>query len=385
MSQSLTEKIHAFDSSLPLERARTIPSLWYFDPGFYAAECQAVFATTWQQVGRLDQLPEAGSFFTTDSAGEPIVVLRDGDQVLRAFVNVCRHRAARVAHEPCGKVTRLRCRYHGWTYDLTGRLRGTPEFDGVADFCREDQGLVPLAVQTWGPLVWIRPGGLAGSLAEFLAPLPERTTHLGIEDLHFFERREYTLACNWKVFVDNYLDGGYHVNTIHPGLAGVLDYSHYRTEIAAHASVQSSPLRAPNATSDDLSASQVRTGDMAYYWWVFPNFMVNIYQGMMDTNLVLPLGPERCRVIFDFFFADQGPTGSEAYRKESVAVAHQIQLEDQGICEDVQKGLASRFFDTGRFSVRREIAGYHFHCLLARSLAQSRSVPGNESAPGLGD
>jgi choline monooxygenase len=395
MSEHLLEKIDLFNGNLPLEQARTIPSLWYFDSEVYAAECRAVFGDTWQQVGRLDQLPDPGSFFTTDIAGEPILVLRDQTGTLRAFVNVCRHRAARVIHEPCGKVTRLRCRYHGWTYDLAGRLRGTPEFEGVADFRREDQGLVPLAVETWGPLVWVRQGGQQPngvSLAQFLAPLPKRTAQLTIEDLRFFERREYTLACNWKVFVDNYLDGGYHVNTIHPGLAGVLDYSRYRTEIADHTSVQSSPMRAPDAASDDVSARSVRTGDMAYYWWVFPNFMVNIYQGMMDTNLVLPLGPDRCRVIFDFFFSDKGETGVAKYRKDSIAVSHQIQLEDLGICEDVQKGLASRSYDTGRFSVRREIAGYHFHRLLARYLSQHAraegdKTPGNgakEKLPGLG-
>ena len=147
---------------------------------------------------------------------------------------------------------------------------------------------------------------------------------LGIESLHFVERREYELDCNWKVFVDNYLDGGYHVNTVHPGLAGVLDYAQYRTEIAGNTSVQISPLRPPSASSTvqpfnsstppsqpeapEASVGKVRTGDMAYYWWVFPNFMMNIYQGVMDTNLVLPLSPDRCRVIFEFYFADtEGP------------------------------------------------------------------------------
>ncbi len=368
MPQRLKEKIDAFNPTLPLEQARTIPSDWYFDPEIYAAECQSVFARTWQQVGRLDQLAEPGSFFTTELAGEPILVLRDQAGVLRAFFNVCRHRAARVMQEPAGKVSKLRCRYHGWTYDLAGRLRGTPEFEGVADFCREEQGLVPLSVETWGPLVWVRQQPAGMPLTQFLAPLPERTTALGIATLRFVERREYTLACNWKVFVDNYLDGGYHVNTVHPGLAGVLDYSRYRTEIAEHTSVQSSPMRQPDAKSDDTSAAAVRTGDMAYYWWVFPNFMVNIYEGMMDTNVVLPLGPDRCRVVFDFYFSDKGQPGDAQFRKESIAVAHQIQLEDLTICEEVQKGLASRSFDTGRFSVRRELAGYHFHRVLARWL-----------------
>lgn len=123
MVLSLLEKIELFDPNLPLAEARTIPSVWYFDPEVHAAERSSVFAGTWQQIGRLDQLAEPGSFVTEDVAGEPILVVRDQERTLRAFSNVCRHRAARVAREPAGKVSRLRCRYHGWTYDLAGRLR----------------------------------------------------------------------------------------------------------------------------------------------------------------------------------------------------------------------------------------------------------------------
>jgi choline monooxygenase len=197
-------------------------------------------------------------------------------------------------------------------------------------------------------------------LTEFLRPLPERCSP-DIAGFRFAQRREYTLACNWKVFVDNYLDGGYHVNTVHPGLAGVIDYARYHTDVFEHCSVQVSPLRA----QDDAAVGQVRGGAAGYYWWVFPNFMLNLYQGVMDTNLVLPLGPDRCRVVFDFYFAE---TAAPDFIARSIEVADQIQREDAGICEEVQRGLASRSFQTGRFSVKREAGGYHFHRLLARRL-----------------
>jgi choline monooxygenase len=225
-------------------------------------------------------------------------------------------------------------------------------------------------VDTWGPLVWVHTLPSPLPLTDLLAPLTEVCRGLGLEALRFVERREYTLACNWKVFVDNYLDGGYHVNTIHPSLAGVLDYAHYRTEIADETNVQISPLRPPESTEQG-QIGKVRTGANAYYWWVFPNFMLNIYAGVMDTNLVLPLGPDRCKVVFDFYFARTA--GAEALQTiaESIRVADQIQREDMDICEDVQRGLGSPAFDTGRFSVRREAAGYHFHRLLARRLQTS--------------
>lgn len=360
MLPSLSDRLRRFDPELPLEQARTIPSSWYTDPEIYAGECHSVFGGTWQAAARVEQLAQPGSFVTTTIAGEPILILRDEQGHLRAFFNVCRHRAAVVVNEACGQATKLRCRYHGWTYDLSGALHGTPEFEGVADFRREDNGLVALTVDVWGPYVWVHMARLALSLEDFLAPLPDRTARL-MHGLRFAERREYELACNWKVFVDNYLDGGYHVNTVHPALAGALDYSQYRTELFKHSSVQISPLK----PGGDPALAQVRGGDNAYYWWVFPNFMLNLYQGVMDTNLVLPVGPDRCRVIFDFYFAADK---SAEFIAQSIAVAEQVQREDIGISEDVQRGLASRSYSTGRFSVRREAGGYHFHQLLARCL-----------------
>jgi choline monooxygenase len=367
MLPTLAEKLARFDPTLPLERACTIPSAWYIDQELYQAERQWVFGRSWHVIGRSEQVAETGQFVTAEIAGVPIVAVRDNEGELRAFLNVCRHRAARVAVEPEGKASRLRCRYHGWTYDLRGHLRGIPEFDGVEDFCREDNGLIPVEVAVWGPSVWARVVPSDQSLNEFLNPLPERMYSLDLDALQFVARREYDLACNWKVYVDNFLDGGYHVNTIHPGLAGVLDYSQYRTEIAGNTSVQISPLKPADAAGDP-AIGQVRTGGTASYWWVFPNFMINVYGGVMDTNLVLPLAPDRCRVIFDFYFRETEGAEARQFIADSIAVAEQVQQEDMSICEDVQRGLASGAFDTGRFSVRREAAGYHFHVLLANHL-----------------
>jgi phenylpropionate dioxygenase-like ring-hydroxylating dioxygenase large terminal subunit len=395
MSQTLRAKLDLFDPTPPLDRAKTIPSVWYTDQEIYDAECRAVFGASWQMVARRSQLEELGSFVTADVAGEPIVLVRGGEpgepgkpdpSPVQGFYNVCRHRAACVVCKAAGHATRFRCPYHGWTYDLAGRLIGTPEFDGVKDFQRTDNGLVPISTATCGPFVWANLSQTGTSLLDFLQPLPKQTERLGLDSLRFAERTEYTLNCNWKVFVDNYLDGGYHVNSVHPGLAGVLDYSEYRTEISGNTAVQISPLRSTSnalasssASVRDLSVSQVRMGDTAHYWWVFPNLMLNIYSGVMDTNLVLPLGPDRCRVIFDYYFADTDSPAAQQFITQSINVADQIQKEDVSICEQVQRGLLSRSYSTGRFSVRREAAGYHFHRLLAKYLrdgSESSSASG---------
>jgi choline monooxygenase len=359
---TLQSLLAGFDPDLPLDRAKTIPNTWYTDPRVFEAERYAVFGNSWQAVGRVEQVRETGAYLTAVIAGEPVLVVRGEDGVLRAFFNVCRHRAAPILTAGCGTASKLRCRYHGWTYDLAGQLRGTPEFDGVCDFRKEDNGLVPVgAVAEWGPFVWVHLDPPREPVTAFLDPLPTWAESRGAFDgLEYFASRTFEVGCNWKVYVDNYLDGGYHVNTVHPDLAGVLDYKEYRTTAHGHTSLQSSPLKpAEGATG------KTRSGDLAAYWWVWPNFMVNVYPGVMDTNLVLPVGVDRCRVVFDYYFA--AGTDTE-FARDSMAVTDQVQAEDVGICEDVQRGLNSRSYATGRFSVRREVAGYHFHQLLGRRL-----------------
>ncbi len=360
----LRELLAEFDSERPLERAETLPASWYRDPALLELERRAVFHATWQPIGLSHQVEAPGSFLTADLAGEPIAVVRDEAGTLRAFANVCRHRGARVLSEPCGQANRLRCRYHGWTYDLAGRLRGVPEFDGVEDFQRKDHGLPEWPVATWGPFIWVH----LGQPTDLAAELAEPTRHLAMtsfDTLTRVERREYELACNWKVFVDNYLDGGYHINTVHPGLAGVIDYGQYRAEVFPTCSVQWGPLR-PADPADPVG--RVRTGTHAQYWWNYPNLMLNLTDGVLDTNLVLPLAVDRCRVVFDFFFTRTETEADRSFIRESIAVADQVQREDIGICEEVQRGLASRTYRAGRFSVKREGPGYAFHQLLARRL-----------------
>jgi choline monooxygenase len=207
----------------------------------------------------------------------------------------------------------------------------------------------------------------APGLMDFLDDLPARLAGLGMGGLRFFARKSYTLACNWKVYVDNYLDGGYHVPHLHKGLNSVLDYREYTIKNSRHYSLQSSPMV---ANEEHAQVAATRTGERAYYYWLYPNFMINIYEGVMDTNLVVPLGVDRCAVHFDFYFKDVSET-ARRHNEESVAVSERIQDEDVGICESVQRGLKSRAYGAGRLSVRREAGEHLFHRLLARDLKSS--------------
>jgi choline monooxygenase len=277
---------------------------------------------------------------------------------------VCRHHAAAVATVPCGTAQHLRCPYHGWTYGLDGSLKGAPEFAGVCNFDRAANGLVPVRVATWEQFVFVMLSEHGAGLTEFLGNLPERLAPLGLSRLHFFERKTYTLGCNWKVYVDNYLDGGYHVPHLHKGLNSVLDYKEYTIETSRPYCLQSSPMV---SSGEHASFDATRTGDRAYYYWIYPNFMINVYEGVMDTNLVLPIAPDECLVQFDFFFADV-TEARRAYNTESIAVSDKVQDEDVDICESVQRGLGSRAYGAGRLSVRREAGEHLFHRLLARDL-----------------
>jgi len=373
VKDSLRDIIGDYDPHAPLAEASTIPSSWYTDARVYEIEQQTVFSGSWQVAARLDQVREPGQYVTTEIAGEPIVIVRGSDGELRGFFNVCRHHAAAVMTEPEGQATQMRCPYHGWTYSLSGELKGTPDFSGVCNFDRAENGLAPVEIAAWEKWVFVRLNekqnpsldNSSPSLAEFLGnDLSAQIKVLGFQNLRWLERRSYSLNCNWKVFVDNYLDGGYHVPHLHKGLDSVLDYSNYTIENGAHFCLQSSPIVSPNSNNE---VGDVRTGRRALYYWLYPNFMMNHYEGMLDTNLVRPIAINRTEVVFDFYFADLSESARER-NLASINVGNRIQQEDLDICESVQRGLRSRAYQAGRLSVRREAGEHLFHRLLHADL-----------------
>lgn len=350
-----------------LARATTLPAHWYRGEEMLALEKDRIFASTWQLVGRTVEVSRPGDFFTADVLGEPIVVTRGTDGVLRAFYNVCRHRAGNVAS---GKGNRksLQCRYHGWTYNLDGSLITTPEFDGVQDFDKSCYGLQPVRVGTWGPFVLVNLDGDAPSLAEVLGDILRETAHIPLAEMRAVERRDYIIECNWKVYIDNYLEG-YHIPIAHPGLYKEIDYKNYKVETFRYYSKQVAPLR-PSRGEAGRRYAELGPDEEVLYYWIFPNLMVNIYPDNMSSNLILPMGPDKTLTIFEWFFHEQG--GGTAWEgvQQAVAFSDEIQQEDITICEAVQRGLHSRAYDRGRFSVERENGVHHFHGLVYECLRE---------------
>ncbi len=377
MERDVSDLLSLYNPHDPLDHAWTIPSPWYFDTQIEELEQQSVFGRTWQVVGRADQVRNTGEFFTADLAGEPIVVARGEDTRLRAFYNVCRHHAAAVVTKAEGCARQFRCPYHGWTYGIDGALKGLVEFEGVCNFDRAKNGLVPVKVDTWENFVFVNLDGQAAPLHDFLGKVPAIVRPLELSKrMKFFDRRVYTLECNWKVYVDNYLDGGYHVPHAHKGLSSVIEYTSYTIENFDRACLQSSPLSSDSGS--EASVANTRLG-RAFYLWLYPNFMINAYEGVMDTNLVLPLAVDKCAVVFDYYFGDTSAAAEERNR-QSIRVSEVVQDEDMAICDAVQKGLASRAYLAGRLSVRREAGEHLFHRLLHADLTRGTYQTENAAA-----
>src|SRR5262249_37186486 len=182
---------------------RTLPFAWYSDEEFLRREPSRIFARSWQYGGRAALVEEPGSYLTTDSGGIPLLVTRDRDGELRAFLNVCRHRGA-VLTEGCGRRASIQCHYHAWTYDLDGSLRTAPRPEGDPESDTADWSLVPASVGTWGPFLSVNPAPAAAPLAEYLGDLPQALAQaIDLDDLVFHSRVEFEANANWKVVVEN--------------------------------------------------------------------------------------------------------------------------------------------------------------------------------------
>jgi len=350
----------------PLERAVALPAPFYTQAGAFEWERRGLIGKSWQLCAHRGQVAEPGDHALAEVAGLPLLVVRGEDGALRAFHNVCRHRAGPLATCDGRGARTLRCRYHGWTYALDGRLRNAPEMGGAADFDVGAIRLPEVRVDTWQGLVFVALDA-APPLPEVLAGIDERVGR-PLDSYAFHHRVAYDVACNWKVYIDNFLEG-YHVPLIHPALNQLLDYRSYVTETSAWYSLQHSPLE--NAQS----AGNFYGDGEALYYFIWPNTMLNILPGRLQTNRIVPLAVDRCRVEFDFYYPPDHPAASgsagererDARRRQDQELSHIVQREDVDMCELVQARLASGSYAPGRLNPRRENGVHHFHELVRRA------------------
>jgi choline monooxygenase len=326
-------------------------------------ESERIFARTWQYVGHTGQLAGSASFFTGWAGEIPIVVTRARDGQLRAFLNVCRHRGSLVA-EGEGVRETLQCGYHAWTYALDGTLRAAPRADREDDFAADELGLVPVAIDTWGPFVFVNPDRGADPLGDALGEVPALLGELlDLDSLEHRFRIDWELTANWKVACENFLEC-YHCPVAHPGFSAVVDVSpdSYKLRTQGLTSSQFGPLRENGASA--FSEGEVRRSQFHFVW---PNFGINVFPGRPNLSCgpILPRGPERTARFLDYFFA---PDVSQEWIDELLSLDEQVGREDTALIENVQRGIRSGILAEGRVMTASEPLIAHFQQLTADAL-----------------
>ncbi len=355
--------MHDLHIDADVARAWSLPARYYRDPAIAELEREKIFCRTWQVVGHRDQVRNPGDYFTTELFGEPLLIVRGPAGELNGFYNVCRHRAGPPA-DGCGNRKLFRCGYHGWTYGLDGRLISAPEFENVPEFDPGAFTLASVRAEEWSGLIFVNLDQGAEPLLNGLGELPRQAGRFGFERMKLFERRTYEMQCNWKTYVDNYLEG-YHLPSVHPGLNRELDYNAYIVEPYERYIRQFSPIRgAQPGDATPRRYQQARDDLTTDYYWIFPNWMLNCYPDNVSLNIVLPLDTERSLAIFEWYLLEKDLDSQAA--RDSVAFSDQIQVEDVAICEIVQKNLRSRSYDRGRYSVKQEKGVHAFHRMYAQ-------------------
>lgn len=354
-----------------IRRAWTLPSRLYTDPVLFEASREWLFARTWHLAAGLDAIrtPRRAVPVTLLDGilDEPLLLTRDDEDVLRCLSNVCTHRGnLLVEAETEGRT--LRCRYHGRRFGLDGRFVSMPEFESVEGFpsAADDLAAVPFAA--WGPLGFaaLEP---AVPFDEAFAPIAESLSFLPLDELVYDPAgaRDYVVRAHWALYVDNYLEG-FHVPFVHAALSETLDYEAYRTEVHDWSVLQVGVARGGVEAFDRPDGGE-RVA--AYYWWLFPCTMINVYPWGISVNVIKPMAIDRTRVSYHSWVLDPsrlaGGAGSGLDR---------VEREDEAIVESVQKGVRSRYYDRGRFSPTRETGVHRFH----RRLAEFLDAPSPERA-----
>ncbi len=317
----------------------TLPARLYGCPDAWARERRDVYGRTWLFVGHQQEAREPGDWIATDIAGHRLIMVRGSDGALRVFHNVCRHRAGplvRGAAGNCGEA--LVCGYHGWRYALDGRLRAATGFGAARNFDPRDFGLFEVRCEIWRGLVFVTMASEPGELADLVAPLDRLLTARGLEISGPQIRRSHPLQCDWKVYVENYLEG-YHIDAVHPELARELGpRSDYRIHIDGDLVVQ--------------EAVGIHEGPQGGVWgWLWPNLGINVYRDSAMIERMTPVGPGRVRLDY-LFLGDAGADALGAVLEAS----DRLTAEDAAICEAVQLNLVAGQYDRGVLSDDHEPA-----------------------------
>jgi len=347
-----------------ITRAKTIDTSFYNEEKYYEASKEKIFANSWQLVADEDKVQQSGSVYPVTLLpgflSEPLLISKDKNGQVRCLSNVCTHRGNLLATGPC-KLSQLTCKYHGRRFSLDGKFLSMPEFAEVKDFPTEADNLHELALYRWGKLLF---ASLHPSIPaeDFFSEIRERIHWFPVDKLQFDagHSKNYTINANWALYCENYLEG-FHIPFVHAGLNQVLDFGEYTTELFRYSNLQLG-IAKDNEPCFDLPETSKDYGKKvaAYYFWVFPNLMLNFYPWGLSVNIVKPVSVGKTEVSFLTYVLDETKMNSGAG-----ADLHQVELEDEEVVENVQIGVRSRFYSHGRYSATREQGTHHFHSLIS--------------------
>jgi len=323
----------------------------YLGEGALGVDRRQILRRTWQFIGHESQLPEAGDYVADVVGGAPVVVVRRETGELSAFHNVCRHRAGALVADGAGRCEGgFTCRYHGWKYALDGRLRNAVDFGQAPGFDPRDHGLFPVQVETWRGLVFVNLDAGAAPLAEAIAPLERHV----MPDVPLIERRSHLIGCNWKTYVENYLEG-YHLPMVHPEFDRDIVVAEYKVEIEGEVIFHSAPAR-------DGSVN-------AGFWaWLWPNLAINTYRHGFMVERMTALSHDQTRLDY-FYFFDPARTAELA---EMFVVSDRVTGQDKQICEEVHRNLAAGIYQGGVLSPKHERSIAWFQDRVAQAVGAPR-------------
>ena len=367
----------------PIEAALGLPNRAYTDEAFLDAEREMVLGRGWIAVAFTHDVPAAGDLFPATAAGQPVLVVRDRDDRVRVYHNVCRHRGTRLVDTPCRARSRIVCPYHAWTYGLDGALLATPHFSGPRDHAHPTleegtQNLVEVRSGVWNHVVMVNLSGDAVPLREWTARLDERWTDFDIAHTTPGASATFELRCNWKLALENFLES-YHLPTVHPGLNAYSPLEDHELVVDAlfmgQLSLNYRPRDGGNALPRFAGLPQSRraTGE---YLLLFPSLMVSVTPDHFRVTIVTPLSAEATHQRWMFFFVGEESTHDrfEAAREALAERVTAVTQEDIEILEKLQAGRRSSGYDGGRFSPFHETTTHHFHTLIARALRGDRLI-----------
>lgn len=336
----------------------------YTDPKVHEQELDLVFSKSWQLVGHVSQVEKAGAFFTTEVAGEPIIVTRGKDEVVRAFYNVCPHRATKLERTEAGNKKILQCGYHGWTFKLDGKLNKAPNFRGEDAACVQDACLRSVRMEILESLIFVNLDDNAKPLSESYGDFFDKLSKYPfLSELKRTHQKTRLIKANWKAYIDNYLECD-HCHVAHPSFVAALDMNDYQIITCENYSLQGSIVKPDkNYGTVDLNQAEMQGGS---FFWLWPNLMLTIYPGPgnMATIQMIPVDHETSIAVYTYYFRDENLSQEE---KDLMTFAEQVRQEDIELVELEQVGFRSRAFNAGRYS-SSEKAIVQFHEMVLEAL-----------------